>query len=401
MRHLRVALALLAIATPARAQKVTTVPDLTARQVLSQMANAATSVAVGESIALTTAVEIATQPSSTAAGGFIFKLDPSTGLQASTTPTFGPVFGERALTSGEGQVTVGANFRATSYDRIGDFPLTSLPLSSVAGTTPSAIRTSTANLELSSRTLEMTGLVGVTDDLDVAVVVPFVSVKLAGSSSLLDGNGVNTRLAETNGVFQGLGDIGALAKYRFHRFGGGPFPDPGGVALVVDMHLPTGSFENLRGLGVTRTLVSLVGSGGPGRFSVHAGGGFEFWSKGIEVAGAPGANPITIRHQIEYSGGLEVEAAPKLTIVADFVGQHVLGGGQIGTAVASISGVPNVTSATSMVALADGITKALLVPGMKVNLKGKLLVSLSAIITLQNNGLHSTVTPFAGINLTM
>ncbi len=38
---------------------------------------------------------------------------------------------------------------------------------------------------------------------------------------------------------------------------------------------------------------------------------------------------------------------------------------------------------------------------MKVNLKGKMLLSLSAIITLQNNGLHSKVTPVVGLNLTM
>ena len=40
-------------------------------------------------------------------------------------------------------------------------------------------------------------------------------------------------------------------------------------------------------------------------------------------------------------------------------------------------------------------------PGLKVNLKGKMLLSLNAIITLKNNGLHSTVTPVVGINLTM
>jgi hypothetical protein len=54
-----------------------------------------------------------------------------------------------------------------------------------------------------------------------------------------------------------------------------------------------------------------------------------------------------------------------------------------------------------MVALPQGITKSMLAPGMKVNLKGKMLLTLSAIITLRNNGLHAKVTPVAGINLTM
>src|SRR4051794_36488300 len=103
-RHLPLAVAMLAFATPALAQKVTVVPDLTGQQVLSQMANAGSSRAVGEAIALTTAVEIATEPFPSSSGGFIFKLDPSTGLLARTTTTFGPAFGERALTSGDGQV---------------------------------------------------------------------------------------------------------------------------------------------------------------------------------------------------------------------------------------------------------------------------------------------------------
>lgn len=398
-RHVPVALAILALATPASAQKVTTVSDLTGQQVLVQLANSVPG--VGEAIALTTALEIATQPASTSSGGFIYKLDPSTGLQASTTKTFGPIFGERALTAGEGQISVGATFRASTYDRIGNLPLGALPLFSVAGTTAAATRTSTANLALSSKTLEMTGLVGVTDNLDVAVVVPFVSVKLTGSSSLLDGNGVNTRLAETDGVFSGLGDVSALVKYRVVKFKGGPLPDPGGVAVVVNMHLPTGSFENLRGLGVTRTLLSGVVSGGQGPFQYHASGGFDFWSKSIDINGAPGTNRIDIRHQVIYTGGAEVEAAPKLTILVDFVGQKIMGGGQIGTFTAPVSTVANVTSATSLVALDQGISKSIIAPGMKVNVKGKLLLTVSAIMTLKNDGLHSKITPFAGINLTM
>lgn len=402
-RHLPIAVTMLALATPALAQKVTTVPDLTGQQVLSQMANAGTSRAVGEAIALTTAIEIATQPFASSSGGFIFKLDPSTGLLARTTTSFGPIFTERALTSGEGQVTVGATFRSSTFDKLGDFSLGSLPIASIASNSPGVARTTTGNLALTARTLAMSTTVGVSENFDVAVIVPIVNVKLAGSTSVLNGSGVNTRLAETNSVFSGVGDISALAKYRFVKFGGsGPaIPDPGGIALVINTHMPTGSRENLRGLGVFRTLVSGVVSGGRGRLTPHASAGFEYWNKGVDVAGAPGQN-VSVRHQFQYAGGIEIEAAPKLTFVVDYLGQKIFGGGQIGVAPDPVSAaLPGVTSATSMVALSDGISKALIVPGLKANLKGKLLLSLSAIITMQNNGLHSKVTPVAGINLTM
>ena len=64
------------------AQKVTEVPDLTDEQVLRLMANPATGGVAGDVLAVTTATEIATQPFGTSAGGFVFKLDPATGLLA-------------------------------------------------------------------------------------------------------------------------------------------------------------------------------------------------------------------------------------------------------------------------------------------------------------------------------
>jgi len=401
MRHVPVAAALLALATPAFAQKVTTVPDLTGQQVLVQLSNAATSRAVGEAIALTTAVEIATEPFGTSSGGFIFKLDPSTGLLSRTTTTFGPSFTERALTSGEGQISVGATYSSTSFNKISDFSLKSLPLASVTSSNSLLSRTATANLGLTARTVAISTTVGVTDNVDIGVVVPLVSVKIDGSSSLFNGSGVDTRLAQTTSIFSGLGDLSAMAKYRFVKFNKAQeMPDAGGIALLVNMRLPTGSRENLRGLGVTRTLIGGVYSSGTSIIRPHAGAGFEFWSKSLDVAGNNGQT-VSIRNQFQYNGGIEIEAAPKVTLIVDVIGQQIFGGGQIGQITDTPPNGLGITSSQSLVALPDGISKLLLVPGMKINVKGKMLLSLSALVTMKNNGLHATVTPVAGINLTM
>ena len=402
-RHVPVAVMLLAFAcaSPALAQKVTTVPDLTAQQVLVALANPATARPVGDAIALTTAVEIATAPLGTSSGGFVFKLDPSTGLLVRTTTTFGPAFSERALTSGEGKVSVGVAFNSTSYDEVSGFSLSALPVGSVTATTPTASNTATANLELTSRTLAMSGIVGVTENFDIGVVVPMVSVKLSGTSSLINGNGTLARLAQTNTVFSGIGDVAGIAKYRVAKFKGPDLPDPGGVAVLLTMRLPTGDRDNLRGLGVTRALVSAVASGGRGRFGLHGSGGFEFWSDSLDAAVSPGQT-VSVRHQFQYAGGIEVEAAPKVTLLVEFLGQQILGGGQVALGpVTPATGTSGITSTQSLVASSNGISKALLVPGVKVNLIGKMLLSLNAIITLKNNGLHATVTPVVGINLTL
>src|SRR5262245_6174688 len=116
----------LASASPAFARKVTTVPDLTGKQVLEQLANQGAGGLSGDSIAVATATEIATAPFGTSSGGFTFKLDPATGLLSRTTTSFGPSFVERALTAGEGKVSVGATFSSTNYDKLSDFSLTNL-----------------------------------------------------------------------------------------------------------------------------------------------------------------------------------------------------------------------------------------------------------------------------------
>ena len=163
--------------------------DLTAQQVIAALANPATAGPVGDAFALATAIEIATAPFGTSSGGFVFKLDQATGLLARTTTTFGPSFTERALTSGEGKVSVGATFRSTTYDELSGFSLSALPVGSVTATDPIAAGTSTARVTLTSQTLAMSGTVGVTDNFDIGVVVPIVSIKLSGTSSLVDGNG--------------------------------------------------------------------------------------------------------------------------------------------------------------------------------------------------------------------
>jgi hypothetical protein len=397
---LALAVLILAGAHPALAQKVTTVEELTLQQTFVQMTNALSNRPTGEALGVATAVEIATQPFGTSTTGFNFKLDPSTGLLARTSTTFGPSFAESAITVGEGKVVAGATFSATNYDKVSGLDLEHLPIGARTSSTASLARTGTGNFSLSSQTLAIAGAVGVSANLDVGVVVPLVTIKFDGVSTLIDGNGVVTRLAETTGKFAGIGDMAAVAKYRFFKFKGPEMTDPGGVALLVNMRLPTGSRDNLRGLGVTRTFVGGVVSFGKGRLKPHANGGFEYWNKKVGIP-VTATSSESVRHQIKYAAGVELEANPKVTLMFDFLGQHIRDGGELGYISDTFNPNPvGVSAAQALVGTADGIRKALLVPGLKVNLKAKLLLTLNAIITVENNGLHSKVTPVVGLSLT-
>lgn len=392
------------LCSPSRAlaQKVTTAEELTLKQTLFQLTGPLGARPVGEAIGLATALEIGTAPLGISSGGFVFKLDPSTGLQVRTATTFGPSFAARALTSGEGQVSVGVNFRSSSYDKISDLDLHDLRLGSVNAASPSVRSTGTADLSLTSRMLTVTGAVGVTENLDIGVAIPVVTIKLDGISTLRRADGVVPRLAEAAGVFDGLGDVAGLVKYRVFKFND-DLIDPGGLAVVVNMRLPTGNKDNLLGLGITRTLVSFVASGRMGRIQPHANGGYEWWNKGVDVSTSFSSNAkVTARHAIQYAAGVEVEATPKLTFLVDFLGHHVRGAGTVGYVTDTVApNAPGITSVESLVGLSDSFKRLTLAPGLKVNLKAKLLLSINALMTLDSNSLRSKVTPVVGIDMTL
>src|SRR5260221_13599332 len=85
----------------------TTVPDLTVGGTITQLIKPVGAAHGGEALGLATMLGVATAPFGASSGGFVIKLDPSTGLQVRTATTFGPSFAERALTSGEGHGSIG------------------------------------------------------------------------------------------------------------------------------------------------------------------------------------------------------------------------------------------------------------------------------------------------------
>jgi hypothetical protein len=377
----------------------TTTPGLTAAGTVSAMLKPIGPPHVGDALNFDTMLEVGTLPLSASSSGFTIKLDPSTGLQVRTATTFGPSFAERALTSGEGGVNVGVSFMSSSLTRLGGQAFDGLQVRSI--TAPSAVdsRVGTANITETATTVLIAGRMGVTDKLDIGVNLPIVTIKVNGSASLSNGRGDILTYATGSDQASGLGDVAGLVKYRFYSFGTGQ-PDPGGLAVMATVRFPTGSTESLRGLGVTRTMVSFIASGGQGRFRPHVNAGYEYWSDGVRVVSdAAVGSTVTARNQMQYAAGFEFEAAPKATVLLDVLGGQVFGGGKLGFQPDTPTAA-GATASSSLVALSEGIARVSLAPGLKVNLKGKMLLSLSALVSLKNDGLHARVTPMAGIDLT-
>jgi hypothetical protein len=355
----------------------------------------------GVAIGLATALEVANAPFGSSAGGFVFKLDPATGLKVRSAPTFGPSFAERALTAGEGKVSFGINLTVATYDKLNNFSLKRMRLAQTSGPVAAIQNSGIASLVLSSETMVVSAAIGATDKLDISVAVPFVKVKLSGISWVEDAKNppqVFEFLAR-EGNSSGLGDLAVSAKYRLAQFGAGP-PDPGGVAFLLTTRLPTGNRENFRGLGINRVLGSLVVSAGKGKLRPHGNVGFEWWEKGLVVAtDVIGADTVEARHQMQAAVGLEIDAGPKMTLLLDVLGRQVLGGGVVGLKTFPLLS-PDVTSIELAVATGRPIRKLLLAPGLKWNLKGTFVLAGNALISLRDNGLHDYFTPVVGLDWT-
>jgi hypothetical protein len=415
---LALALVLSFVGSTAYAQDAANAEGVSLAQTLSLLPQIAGSGPVGEALRFATALEVATTPYGTSSGAFVFKLDPTTGLEVRTASTFGPSFAERAITGGAGQVSVAVNLIAATYDKLGDFDLDQMQLANSESAVPELRQRGFTSLVLASESTVIQTVMGASDNLDIGVILPIVRVRLKGVSWVE--NDVTRRqadgtvgpdilaIASAEGKSAGLGDVGLSAKYRFLRFGGTPppdaplEPDPGGLALLANVRLPTGSRENLRGLGVTRAMLSLVASMGQGRFRPHGQAGFEWWDKGIDIR-SPGDATVTVRHQVHYAAGIEFEAAPKFTVLLDVLGRHTLGGGEIAFRQTTDQGRirdPRVTAVNYAFANDQSIRKLSLVPGIKWNLKGKMLLSVSGITSLSDNGLHDLFTPVVGLDIT-
>ena len=202
-----------------------------------------------------------------------------------------------------------------------------------------------ANLEMSSMTLAMSGTVGVTPNVEVAVVVPLIDRE---GLRHLDVRQCERRRRPARSS-RTTSSPGSATWRRWPssgcvKFKGPDVPDPGGIAINVVTRLPTGSFDNLRGLGVTRTLASR-------RRLVRQGPVSSRTGRSVSSSGTRRWPPRTdeMRHQFQYAVGVEIVAAPKITFLVDLLGQRILGAGPIGLGSVPVLPGSGATSAESLV----------------------------------------------------
>jgi hypothetical protein len=415
-------------------------------------------VAIVQSFNSQMATQFSTFPLGSSTGGMTYVLDESVGTFRRSSASFGPLFGERALTIGRRKLSAGFNYQHTSYDtfegqRLDDgtikfylrhqdcchfedpanfagFTLT--PLTGSDRLNPpfkGDIIEASLSLKARTHTTALFANYGVTDRWDLGVAVPFVRVNLDASvrariirlvtatapdtHTFEYGNPDATQTVQHSGHAAGLGDIVLRTKYHLLRVAGG------GLAAAVDLRLPTGDENELLGAGGTEAKFLLVASSERGRFGQHMNIGYTA-AHGV-VAGTPtGLTAASLPDEINYTGGIEFVASPRLTLMGDIVGRTLRGTGRLALASKkfeyndpslSIAGLPGpgcgglvggFTCATASFDEFDprpgNLTLLLGTGGVKFNPFGNLLVSASVLFPLTNAGLRSRVTTVIGVD---
>lgn len=352
--------------------------------------------------------QLATFPIGSPSGGFSFTFNPTLGTFERATQSFGPAFAERALTNGKGKLTFGVN---TQYSRYSSFEGQDLQNGDVKFYLrhedvggfffEGDLIEAALDLDLSSTTTTPFANYGLTDRLDLAVAVPIVRVSMnarvdATVLPLATPNipgihafpgGSKSAALASSGNASGVGDILVRGKYRLKSTPGG------GVAVGVDLRLPTGDDENLLGTGATAVTGTLIGSTTIGRLAPHFNVGFT----------KSGSGSLDTPDEFGYRAGTDFVVTPTVTLSGTLIGRTLLDAGRLRLSDTTFNfrdnlGVPGSMVFSEYTAQTGSLNLSSVALGGKFNVAGNLLVSANVLVALSSAGVTARVTPVVGVD---
>ncbi len=384
-------------------------------------------------------------PIGSTVAAFTFAFDPALNVFVRSTEGLGPIFGERAETTGRGKLNMAISYSRVSFDTLEKQNLDELDVSLI-GTTPTtvdadviggaqlidpnlgnavfSVNTGANTIPLAAGQgidFSVTGCVGfscaisnpfvtgfgpvgdysinpvlpqvtldakidvdvfamffnygVTDRLDIGLVVPYLEMKLDGTVTIdglfdlqaaiqsVQGGGpvikvpLAVRVSDSASA-SGFGDLILRAKYWAYD---GETLD---LTARADVYLPTGNEDDLLGLGDPAVGFQAIASARFGRFSPHA-------NIGVLLRGGGGQ-----QHAFRYLTGCDVRLHERASASVDYVF----------TDDTHNDGFGDTTHAVST--------------GVKFNPWARLVVSANVLWALDERGLRSDLIPTIGVEYT-
>ena len=388
--------------------------------------------------------QFANFPLGSSTGGFTFTYDEKNGTYSRGSNSFGPAFTERARTIGKRKFSGGFMYQHSDFDTFGDrnlddgtitFFLPHTDCCNPAAPPPSELNPgfegdlveAALTLKATSDTFAFMASYGVTDHLDIGIALPVshVSIDATINATILrlstaneptvhtfaEGGGDQIRAAfADNGSATGIGDLVLRSKYNFWSSGETAF------AAAVDLRLPTGDADELLGIGTTQAKIYAIASAGNERFGSHFNFGFTISGTGDLEQSTLAFDPIGVSDEVNYAGGVEWVAHPRVTVIGDFIGRTLFDAGnveavtktyQFRSPAGAAGTVPLTTSTTNPVTgqpyeqleLSPGnLNLVLAAVGAKVNVAPNLLLSGHVLFPLTKGGLRDTTTIAFGLD---
>ena len=261
--------------------------------------------------------------------------DVSMGIPVATNDSLGPLLSERATTLGKNVINFAFSYTKVSFDKLdgtdldslninfshddccGFSPFVLLPDGSRSNFELDSVNVS-IDLELEQDILSFFVNYGVSDHLDVGMMVPIIQTEARATAfativESVSGSGIHTfagspelASSSTGGEETGIGDILLRSKYNF--FDSHPdFPD---MAVLGQLSLPTGDKDNLLGSGETKF---------KGMFIISKN--FEHVNPHINLAYEVTTGDDS-EDNLQYAVGADVRVTQNVTIAADILGRY-------------------------------------------------------------------------------
>jgi hypothetical protein len=344
-------------------------------------------------------------PVISSSAGFTYRYNATTEVFERTSQTLGPLFLERPDTLGQGKFNVSVSFQYVQFDAMDGTDLTDL-----ANDNPVIIRARDASgtpigfrgvrlrysLALQNYVTAFSATYGVTDDLDVNLLLPVVATNMrlgvharevatAGLDGVFSPSAGAERVGRTDGDAVGIGDILLRAKYQLPRH------EWLRSAVGLQLRLPSGQAEDFQGTGdFEMSPFVYLSSVFWNRVEPHLNLGIDVNATDVSQSAA------------RYGLGVDVDVTPIFNVNVGYLGrsqfddsadpedtqfQHLRGGRSVPEPLLGIEFDRNDTSDLTF--------------GFRVVVWGNVMVFANGIYALNDDGLRNdTVIPTGGIEAT-
>jgi len=347
----------------------------------------------------TFATQMGQLPLATPASGFIFTPVISGGsvIYHASQESFGPLVAERFETIGRNHAYLAFVHQRFDFDKLDGNDLGKLPIVFTYQPDPAApvqVVTQTTNrIDSKLNQYVVFATYGISNHVDVSVAVPINRVSLGVSTA---GHEYSTSTSATASFTQylageasGFGDVVLAGKGTLYK------SDRYGVAVGMELHLPTGDDHNFLGSGAVGIKPYLV-LARRGRIAPHINLLYQ-WNSNSYL----NKNSANIQQNLPgffgYAFGADIGLKPWFTLTTDLIGQHYFNAPRITTGRSTLEPVDGVSTPFQTVTSIQGDYDAdNYAVGIKLNPWHKILLIGNVTTKLNNGGLRATVVPMVG-----